>query len=262
MSKLRVAGFSISLDGYGAGPNQSLDNPLGEHGTDLHQWFFDRPTFRKMHGGAGGRSGVDEDFAARSITDVGAWQGCPARRRRVDHPAVPRRALDRRASPRPLTGLPRPRRSAVRPNELARPRLRLRRDRRGRKGDARRPSQVVDWLLSIPLSRVAPDTSRRLARANAFLFATSLTIAGCGGKTDEPTDTGTTDAGPDDRGSDTSVYGEAGGTFDTGTDAKDGGPDDTGGGAALYGDPAPDTGPADSGADGPIYGDAPTSDGG
>jgi hypothetical protein len=64
MSKLRVAAFSVSLDGYGAGPNQCLEQPLGENGMELHEWFFDTPTFRRIHGGEGGRTGVDEDFAA------------------------------------------------------------------------------------------------------------------------------------------------------------------------------------------------------
>jgi dihydrofolate reductase len=73
MSKLRVAAFSISLDGYGAGPDQRLEHPLGENGTELHQWFFDTTTFRKMHGGEGGRDGVDEEFAARGFRNVGAW---------------------------------------------------------------------------------------------------------------------------------------------------------------------------------------------
>jgi dihydrofolate reductase len=74
MAKVRVAAFSISLDGFGAGPNQSLENPLGENGTDLHGWFFDTATFRKMHGtGEGGRDGVDESFAARSMAGIGAW---------------------------------------------------------------------------------------------------------------------------------------------------------------------------------------------
>jgi dihydrofolate reductase len=73
MPKLRVAAFSVSLDGYGAGANQRLEHPLGEDGTELHQWFFDTLTFRKMHGGEGGRAGVDEDFAARSMSNVGAW---------------------------------------------------------------------------------------------------------------------------------------------------------------------------------------------
>jgi dihydrofolate reductase len=73
MSRVRVAAFSISLDGYGAGPNQCLEHPLGENGTDLHGWFFQTPTWRKMHGGEGGPNGVDEDFAARSMTGFGAW---------------------------------------------------------------------------------------------------------------------------------------------------------------------------------------------
>jgi dihydrofolate reductase len=73
MSKLRVAAFSISLDGYGAGPNQRLEAPLGDDGMELHQWIFDTKTFGKMHGGEGGRVGVDDDFAARSMRDVGAW---------------------------------------------------------------------------------------------------------------------------------------------------------------------------------------------
>lgn len=73
MSKLRVAAFSVSLDGYGAGPSQRLEHPLGENGMELHQWFFDTKTFRKMHGGEGGRDGVDEDFAARAMGNVGAW---------------------------------------------------------------------------------------------------------------------------------------------------------------------------------------------
>jgi dihydrofolate reductase len=74
MPKLRVAAFSVSLDGFGAGPNQRLEHPLGENGMELHGWFFETPTFRKMHGGGeGGRSGVDEDFAARGASGFGAW---------------------------------------------------------------------------------------------------------------------------------------------------------------------------------------------
>jgi dihydrofolate reductase len=74
MSKVRVAAFSISLDGYGAGPNQCLEHPLGENGTELHGWFFDTATFQKMHGGDGGHTtGVDEGFAARAMGGVGAW---------------------------------------------------------------------------------------------------------------------------------------------------------------------------------------------
>jgi dihydrofolate reductase len=73
MSKLHVAAFSISIDGYGAGPNQCLEHPLGENGMELHRWFFDTLTFRKMHGQEGGHDGVDEAFAARGIREVGAW---------------------------------------------------------------------------------------------------------------------------------------------------------------------------------------------
>jgi dihydrofolate reductase len=73
MSKLRVAAFSVSIDGYSAGPNQRLEHPLGENGLELHRWFFDTLTFRKMHGQEGGHDGVDEAFAARAMRDCGAW---------------------------------------------------------------------------------------------------------------------------------------------------------------------------------------------
>jgi dihydrofolate reductase len=73
MAKLRVHNFSISVDGYGAGPNQSLDNPLGVGGMALHQWFFSTRTFQRMHGGDGGATGVDDDFAARGFANIGAW---------------------------------------------------------------------------------------------------------------------------------------------------------------------------------------------
>jgi len=73
MAKLRVAAFSVSIDGLGAGPNQRLEHPLGENGMELHEWFFDTLTFRKMHGQEGGRDGVDEAFASRSVSDLGAW---------------------------------------------------------------------------------------------------------------------------------------------------------------------------------------------
>jgi dihydrofolate reductase len=73
MSKLRVAAFSVSVDGYGAGPNQRLEHPLGEDGTELHEWVFDTSTFRRMHGGEGGGHGIDEAFAARAMRNTGAW---------------------------------------------------------------------------------------------------------------------------------------------------------------------------------------------
>jgi len=73
MPKLRVAAFSVSLDGYGAGPDQSLDNPLGVGGKTLHEWAFATKTFRTMFGQDGGSSGVDNDFAVRSFENVGSW---------------------------------------------------------------------------------------------------------------------------------------------------------------------------------------------
>ena len=73
MSKLRVASFSVSLDGYGAGPNQSLENPLGVGGGALHEWAFATRTFQKMFGQDGGATGIDDDFAARGFDNVGAW---------------------------------------------------------------------------------------------------------------------------------------------------------------------------------------------
>ncbi len=73
MTKVRVQCFSISIDGFGAGPNQSLENPLGVGGLALHNWVFPTRTFQKMHGDGGGTTGVDDDFAARSFDNIGAW---------------------------------------------------------------------------------------------------------------------------------------------------------------------------------------------
>jgi dihydrofolate reductase len=73
MPKLRVACFSLSLDGYGAGPNQDIDNPLGIGGTALHSWFYPTRTFQKMLGKGGGTTGIDDDFAVRGMTNLGAW---------------------------------------------------------------------------------------------------------------------------------------------------------------------------------------------
>ena len=67
MAKLRVHSFAMSLDGYGAGPRQSLDNPLGARGLALHEWAFNTRTFHAMHGKDGGSSGVDDDFVARGF---------------------------------------------------------------------------------------------------------------------------------------------------------------------------------------------------
>ena len=73
MSKLRVNCFTISLDGYGAGPNQDLDNPLGVGGEDLHQWFIPTRVFQRMQGREGGTTGMDNDFAERGMDRIGAW---------------------------------------------------------------------------------------------------------------------------------------------------------------------------------------------
>lgn len=73
MSRLRVASFAISIDGYGAGPRQCLEHPLGENGTELHHWTFATRTFRQMHGGPGGSTGVDDGFIARGFDHIGAW---------------------------------------------------------------------------------------------------------------------------------------------------------------------------------------------
>ena len=73
MAKLRVHNFAISLDGYGAGPRQSVENPLGEGGEALHDWFVSTQTFKQVNGKSGGTTGVDNDFAARGFKGVGAW---------------------------------------------------------------------------------------------------------------------------------------------------------------------------------------------
>lgn len=74
MTKVRVRGFSLSLDGFGAGPEQSLGDPLGKRGKELHQWLFGTRTFQAMLGGAGGASeGVDETYAARAMDGFGAF---------------------------------------------------------------------------------------------------------------------------------------------------------------------------------------------
>jgi dihydrofolate reductase len=73
MSKLRVNNFSISLDGYGAGARQTLENPLGEGGEALHDWFVQTRTFKRTYGNEGGHTGVDDDFAALMMENIGAW---------------------------------------------------------------------------------------------------------------------------------------------------------------------------------------------
>jgi dihydrofolate reductase len=81
MSRLRVHAFGISVDGYGAGPDQALEHPMGVGGMALHEWVLGTRTFRKLHGDfaqsllgdAPGRGGPDDDFAARGFENVGAW---------------------------------------------------------------------------------------------------------------------------------------------------------------------------------------------
>jgi len=73
MSKVRVGGFSISLDGFGAGPEQSLEHPLGKRGPELHQWMFGTRFFHTMMGKEGGSDGVDQAYAQRAMTGFGAF---------------------------------------------------------------------------------------------------------------------------------------------------------------------------------------------
>ena len=74
MSKLRVESFTMSLDGFGAGPDQDIHHPLGVGGTSLHAWAIPTRTFQqKLFGSASGETGVDDDFAARGFQNIGAW---------------------------------------------------------------------------------------------------------------------------------------------------------------------------------------------
>lgn len=82
MSKLRVESFTLSLDGFAAGPDQSLDNPLGIGGTALHAWAFPTRTFQsKLFGKPDGETGIDEDFAARgfSLASISPPSATPVR---------------------------------------------------------------------------------------------------------------------------------------------------------------------------------------
>ncbi len=73
MTKVIVSGFSLSVDGFGAGPEQTLNDPLGKRGLELHEWFFGTKTFRAMVGKGGGSDGVDERYAARAMAGFGAF---------------------------------------------------------------------------------------------------------------------------------------------------------------------------------------------
>jgi dihydrofolate reductase len=73
MSKVRVKSFAISLDGYGAGPNQDLEHPLGVGGEEMFAWLFHTRAWQRMHGGEGGETGADDEMAAQGFVGVGAW---------------------------------------------------------------------------------------------------------------------------------------------------------------------------------------------
>src|ERR1700742_5173715 len=73
MAKVRVAGFAVSLDGFSAGIEQSLDNPLGRRGPELFQWFFRTKTFQAMHGKDSGAVDTDDEFAHRAMDNFGAF---------------------------------------------------------------------------------------------------------------------------------------------------------------------------------------------
>ena len=73
MTRVRVESFTISVDGYGAGPDQGADNPLGVGGEALHDWLVQTSAWREAHGKEGGAAGIDAEFAARSARNVGAW---------------------------------------------------------------------------------------------------------------------------------------------------------------------------------------------
>jgi dihydrofolate reductase len=73
MSRLVVRSFSVSVDGFGAGTDQSLDHPLGVRGPELMDWFFHTRMWRRMNGEQDGETGIDEEFATRGFANVGAW---------------------------------------------------------------------------------------------------------------------------------------------------------------------------------------------
>jgi dihydrofolate reductase len=73
MSKVRVNSFAISIDGYGAGPNQNLRNPLGVNGPELMEWFFHTRAWQQMHGQSNGETGIDNDMAEVGFKNIGAW---------------------------------------------------------------------------------------------------------------------------------------------------------------------------------------------
>jgi dihydrofolate reductase len=73
MSKVKAAAFSISIDGFGAGPRQDAQNPLGVRGLEMHAWFQQTGVFKQVHGQSGGTKGMDNDVAGESFENIGAW---------------------------------------------------------------------------------------------------------------------------------------------------------------------------------------------
>jgi dihydrofolate reductase len=73
MPKLRVSSFAVSIDGFGAGPNQDLQHPIGVGGLALMEWFFETRTWKHMHALEGGETGIDDDLAAEGLRGIGAW---------------------------------------------------------------------------------------------------------------------------------------------------------------------------------------------
>ena len=73
MSKVVVRGFSLSIDGFGAGPKQDLQNPLGIGGPSMFEWYFHTRSWKKMQGQEGGETGVDEEIATQAMSGLGAW---------------------------------------------------------------------------------------------------------------------------------------------------------------------------------------------
>ena len=72
-SKFRVSAFAISIDGFGAGPNQDINNPLGVRGPELMEWFFHTRAWKKMHGHPDGETGIDNEIAEQGLSGIGAW---------------------------------------------------------------------------------------------------------------------------------------------------------------------------------------------
>ena len=73
VSRVCVRSFALSIDGYGAGPRQDLQNPIGVRGLELMEWFFQTRAWRRMHGDEGGETGVDDSLAEQGFAGIGAW---------------------------------------------------------------------------------------------------------------------------------------------------------------------------------------------